>query len=267
MSNTPSWINPSALVGIAALQLNIDQAFTLVVTPTQIVICRSDGEHYQCPTSELLSEVATHFTENNPAEADNPQMSDPILDSDPLSPSQFIFESPQPMEPTSPAPTSVSPPTPHSSALPTPAELAADINSAYSTSAPSVSIASGDTATYLQDLLAQLTREQGRKTRSQTKLLHLAYLMGQKQRSHAASFRRFTDRAFQKERTRRRFTTAVFRTHRIAQQVGLGRLLGSTILTFWHLKVMSKDDFEALILALPPETSDSEDFVFNEGAL
>lgn len=269
MNTQPEWINDQTIVSLAALHLNIPQGFTLVVTPTQMIICRPDGATYQSTTDELLQTAATHIVGSDPSPAADQPVAETVEDTA-FSPSQFIFESPQPTEHTSPPPEVISPPSPPRNDFPTVDELVVDLDMTFNIQIPSVSIVNGDATARLRDLHTQLIQEQRRHYKDKPRALHLAALLGQIQSSHPSSFRRFLNNNFDKQRERRRFSLAVYRTHRLAKHTGLGRLLDAQLMTFPLLKRLTEEDFEKLLRDVQPEPqllSDSEDFVINEGAL
>jgi hypothetical protein len=103
-------------------------------------------------------------------------------------------------------------------------------------------------------------------------MLHLAYRFGELKHSHPSSYYKFSNGNFPRDRSRRFFNSAANRAYRIGQQIGLAHLLGAKVLTWYQLKCISNADFEELLPALQAQgeeivISDSEDLVFDEGAL
>jgi len=256
--NAPEWINEAALSAAAFLQLNLEQPCTLVVTPAQIVFCRSDGMTYQCSTTNLQQALISVLPDVSvPAETllPDPPVPPPTLaeidalSDSPLTSPEYAPDSPPPL----PEPLDFSFPDfiDDFGTTPTLDELKNDLRSTEAIPIPDLALPT-DTMERLQRLwrlYAQEVSRNRRSTSTSTRSVHtlqIAYLFSEIRQSHPLRFRQFMDWTYTRgsDRTRRYFSSTATRAYNLGQCIGLARLLASRLLTYHVLKMMSCQDFD-----------------------
>jgi hypothetical protein len=287
--NIPPWINEAILCATAFLQMNLPGSFSLIVSPTQVTFVRSDGDTYQLG-SRVLSRLTVLDLEDvvnlsrPPASRPPPPRPDPpipvptteemveietILNQSPTETlinlsSNEEDESPPPLPPQLDM---TSPDYPDPS-WPTVDELMDDCVLANDYEVPDLELTATTTKDQIEELWNLYQREERRSVSNRTYRLHLAYLLGEIRHSHPATFRTFLHSG---TRARRYFITTIDRAYELGQIISLSRLMGTRTLTVSHLRHLTRESFaEIKAFVRSPSSSsssDSEDLVFNEGAL
>jgi hypothetical protein len=285
----PPWINDAILCATAYLQQNLPGSFSLLVSPAAVTFVRPDGDVYQLGGNVLRRLTALNLAEvqrldRPPASRPPPPRPDPpipvptaeemteieaILDKSPqetmvnLS-SDEENESPPPLPPQLDM---TSPDYPDPS-WPTVDELMDDCVLANDYEVPDLGLTATTTKDQIEELWNLYQREERRSVSNRTYRLHLAYLLGEIRHSHPATFRTFLHSG---TRARRYFITTIDRAYELGQIISLSRLMGTRTLTVSHLRHLTRESFaEIKAFVRSPSSSsssDSEDLVFNEGAL
>jgi hypothetical protein len=286
----PPWMNDSILCATAYLQQNLPGSFSLLVSPAAVTFVRPDGDVYQIGGRALLrltelTLAQVQALDRPPASRPPPPRPDPpipvptaeeiatieaILDQSPqetlinLS-SDGDDESPPPLPPQLDMTSSEYP----DPSWPSVDELMDDCVLADDYEVPDLGLTATETKDRIEELWNLYQREERRSIASnRTYRLHLAYLLGELRQSHPATFRTFLNNG---TRARRYFITTVDRAYQLGQIITLSRLLGTRQLTVSHLRHLTRESFaEIKAFVRSPSSSsssDSEDLVFNEGAL
>lgn len=309
ITGIPEWVNDSILCATAYLRQNLPGSFTLMFSPTYTTIVRSDGEAYQI-TSRSLERMTTidlamvHSLDRPPASRPAPPHGEPTPSEPPIpvptaeeleeieqilsqSPTETLInissdgesESPPPLPPpldlslpNSPQEETTTPQvTPSEVIVPPTNELAVDIETAPLLDVPVLVLTNEGHKEQLAELWTLYQRELHRSVPNQQHRLHLAYHFGKIRHSHPSSFRTFVNTKFSGTRSRRRFSVAATRALHLGSLLGLPTFLSARLLTFAHLRLLTRGEFTDLYNTLCESYGlfhlDAEDLVFNEGAL